>query len=235
MHLAGRAAAPKRLSANRGQKRDVVYEKVLVDIICGALAPGEVIDELSLVRRYGTGRAGIRDALFRLALEGLVERRPRLGSVVTSPSIIEMQQVFQLRVQLEGQCAKLAACNGTEEELRAIQNALNDAGRAIERSDWRALVCLDREFHRAVATAAHNVWLKNVLETLHNSALRFWHYALPRRPVKALNQEIAYHRKVAVAIQARDAAGAEKAMRAVLGEFPATVQGIFTEEALPRR
>ena len=221
-----------RTAPDREQKRDVVYEKALLDIICGDLAPGDVIDELSLVRRYGAGRAGVRDALFRLALERLVERRPRLGSVVTSPNIIELQQVFQLRVQLEGQCARLAALNGTQDELHAIEDALKSAAAAIDRSDWRALVCLDREFHRAVASAAHNVWLKNVLEPLHNSALRFWHYSLPRRPVKALRQEIAYHRKVAAAIQARDANGAEKAMRAVLGEFPATVHGLFTEVGL---
>lgn len=210
-------------------KRDTIYEQALLDIICGELRPGELIDESSLAQRYGVGRAGVRDALFRLALEGMVERRPRLGSVVSSPNIIELQQVFQLRVQLEGQCARLAARNASNEELIVIGNAFNDAARAIADSDWRALVRLDRDFHQAVAIAAHNNWLEHVIATLHNSALRFWHYALSRRPIAALNQEIAYHREVAVAIQARDPAAAETAMRAVLDEFPATVQGIFSD------
>ena len=210
-------------------KRDAIYERALLDIICGELRAGEWVDEVTLAGRYGVGRAGVRDALFRLALEGLVERRPRLGSVVTSPNIIELQQVFQLRVQLEGQCARLAATNATRDERHAVSIAFNEAGTAIARADWRALVSLDRDFHRAVAIGAHNSWLEHVLATLHNSALRFWHYALPRRPIDALTQEIAYHRDVAAAIEARDPAAAEAAMRAVLDEFPATVQGVFTD------
>ena len=67
-------------------KRDTIYEQILLDIICGELAAGELIDESALTEHYRAGRAGIRDALYRLSLEGLVERRPRLGTVVASPS-----------------------------------------------------------------------------------------------------------------------------------------------------
>jgi len=204
-----------------------IYERILLDIICGELRPGERVEEITLAARYGAGRAGIRDALQRLALEGLVERRPRMGTVVTSPSMIELQQVFQLRVQLEGQCARLAASNATHDERNAISNALNQADAAIKHADWRQLVILDCDFHRAVAIAAHNSWLQHVLATLHNNALRFWHYSLPRRPIDALIREIAYHRDVAAAINARDPIAAEAAMRAVLDEFPATVRDVF--------
>jgi DNA-binding GntR family transcriptional regulator len=216
-------------SGDGESKRDALYELVLLDIICGQLRAGESVDEATLAERYHAGRAAVRDTLFRLALEGLIERRPRLGSIVTSPSIIELDQVFQLRVQLEGQCARLAASNATKVERQAIQGTFRGAAGAIDRADWRTLVVLDREFHTAIASAAHNSWLQHVLAALHNSALRFWHYALPRRPIDALTQEIAYHRAVAAAIEARDPAAAEAAMRAVLGEFPATVQGLFLQ------
>ena len=210
-------------------KRDAAYERILLDIICGDLAPGEWVDEADLAGRYGAGRAGVRDALLRLALEGLVERRPRLGTVVSSPSVFELQQVFELRVQIEGQCAALAARNARPHEIETITASLADVDRAIATADWRLLVCCDRSFHHAMAVAAHNVWMERTLVTLHNSALRFWHHSLPRRPVEAVQSEMASHRAIAVAIAARDPVAAQAAMRAVLSQFPATVRGMFSD------
>lgn len=210
-------------------KRDAIYEQILLDIVCGELAANEWIDEGALTLHYGAGRAGVRDALFRLSLEGLVERRPRLGTVVASPSFFELQQVFELRVQIEGQCAALAALNAKPSEIEAINSAFAESDHAIATSDWRALVRFDRQFHHAMAAAAHNVWLQRTLITLHNSALRFWHHSLPRRPVEAVKNEIASHHKIAAAIAAHNPAAAQTAMRAVLGEFPATVRGMFSD------
>lgn len=210
-------------------KRDAAYERILLDIICGSLEPGEWVDETTLADRYTVGRAGVRDALLRLALEGLVERRPRLGTVVSSPSVFELQQVFELRIQIEGQCAALAARNASPKEIEAITAALTDVDRAIANADWRLLVCCDRSFHHAMAVAAHNVWLERTLTTLHNSALRFWHYALPRRPVEAVKSEMASHAAVAAAIAVHDPIAAQAAMRAVLSAFPATVRGMFSD------
>ena len=59
-----------------------LYQRLLVDIIIGTLAPGEQLDENALAKRYGGGLAGIREALARLALEGLVVRRARVGTSV---------------------------------------------------------------------------------------------------------------------------------------------------------
>src|SRR5690606_41468290 len=68
------------------------------------------------------------------------ERRPRLGSIVASPSLIELQQVFHLRVQLEGQAARLAALNATEAEMAEIKEAYEGAEQVIAARDWRALI-----------------------------------------------------------------------------------------------
>ncbi|MGZ6662462.1 MAG: hypothetical protein ACXVHL_34620 [Solirubrobacteraceae bacterium] len=62
---------------------------------------------------------------------------------------------------------------------------------------------------------------------LNASALRFWHYALPRRAESALREEIATHLRVASEIERRDAEAAQKAMKEVLDGFPSTVKGVF--------
>jgi len=210
-------------------KRDVIYERILLDIICRDLQPGEQIAVGSLAERYGVGRMGVSDALFRLALEGQVERRPRLGSIVASPSLIELQQVFHLRVQLEGQAARLAALNATEAEMAEIKEAYEGAEQVIAARDWRALICLDRNFHRAIANATHNRFIARILPDLQNNALRLWHYSLPRRSPDALQKEIEYHRAVADAIGTRDASAAEAAMQSVLEEFPSTIRELFAD------
>jgi DNA-binding GntR family transcriptional regulator len=208
-------------------KRDQIYEMLLLDIICDDLRPGQMVDEASLAEQYGQGRAGIRDALWRLSLEGLVERRPRLGSVITDISLKELQQIFDLRVQLEGRAAALAAQNATEKEVAAIRNAYQGVEKVIETADYRKLVQMDRAFHGAVAAATHNICLQRVMSMLIASALRFWHYALRRRAGSALREEIAAHLRVASAIERHDPVEAQKAMSEVLDKFPSTVKGIF--------
>ncbi len=208
-------------------KRDQIYERLLLDIICGDLRPGQLVDEATLAEHYGEGRAGVRDALYRLSLEGLVERRPRLGSVIKDISVRELHQVFDLRVQLEGRAAALAAENATQREVAAIRNVYQGVEKVIETADYRKLVQMDRAFHEAIAVATHNIFLQSVMAMLIASGLRFWHYALPRRAESALREEIGAHFRVASAIERHDAEAAQKAMREVLDKFPSTVMGIF--------
>ena len=71
-----------------------LYQRILVDIIIGTLAPGEQLDENALAKRYGGGLAGIREALARLALEGLVVRRARVGTSVAPVAIAGAREAF---------------------------------------------------------------------------------------------------------------------------------------------
>ena len=103
------------------------YEQILVDVIMGALAPGARVDERALAHRYNVGLAGVRDALGRLALEGLVQRRPRLGTVVSPLDLREVEHAFEVRSLLEGRSAALAARNATAADAAAISAAFHGA------------------------------------------------------------------------------------------------------------
>ncbi len=212
-------------------KRDLIYERLLHDIICRRVAPGSRIDEALVAERYDAGRAGVRDALYRLSLEGLVTRRPRLGTFVTELSIFELQQVFELRVQLEGQCAALAAEAASADEVRVIEDAFQDVEDIIAQRDFDALVKMDQVFHQAIAGASHNRWLLRMVTMLHNNASRFWHFALPRRSMNALRAEIDFHLKVAAAIRSRHPDKARQSMEAVLRQFPSTITELLAAPA----
>ncbi|MCX7280004.1 MAG: GntR family transcriptional regulator, partial [Alphaproteobacteria bacterium] len=97
-----------------------LYQRILVDIIIGSLAPGEQLDENLLVRRYGGGLAGIREALARLALEGLVVRRARVGTSVAPLDLMGAREAFEARCLVEVHCAGLAAQHASEAEIDAI-------------------------------------------------------------------------------------------------------------------
>jgi DNA-binding GntR family transcriptional regulator len=218
----------------KGQlKNEHAYETLLLDIICGVLQPGEAVDEVSLADRYGAPRAGVREALSRLAIEGFVDRRPRLGSVIAELGAIELQQVFGLRVQLEGSAAALAATNRTKADIAEIDAAFVGVDDVIAQGDYRTLIQMDLAFHQAVGRATHNRWLGRVTNTLNMAALRFWHYALQRRSQETLRREIDAHLRIAQAIRLGDADAAQLAMREVLGEFPSTVKDVFEESLQP--
>ena len=95
------------------------------------LAPGERLDEQALARRYGGGLAGIREALARLALEGLVVRRARVGTMVAPLDLIEAREAFAARALIEIECAGLAAANASEAEIAAIRATLDGGEAAI--------------------------------------------------------------------------------------------------------
>lgn len=207
-----------------------LYHRLLVDIIIGALAPGEQLDENLLARRYGGGLAGIREALARLALEGLVVRRARVGTSVAPLDLMGAREAFEARCLIEVHCAGLAAQHASDAEIAAIHATLEDGEAAVRDNDQAALAAMDEAFHVAVATASHNRALAKMVVTLHHQTARYWLYAMRGSPshgdmasddgTAALNE----HRGLARAIASRDVTRARAEMLKVLGDFPAEMK-----------
>jgi DNA-binding GntR family transcriptional regulator len=203
-----------------GLQKAKTYEQMLLDIILGELAPGAPVDERMLAQRYGVGLAGVREALARLSLEGLVVRRPRVGTVVAPLDLKEIEQAFEVRHLLEARSAGLAARNATPADITAITSAFEGAEDAIAAGDHRATLAMDRAFHRAVAYATQNPTLARYLVTLQNIAVRFWINAMERQTPAEQLADVALHRAIAAAIAARDPQAAEAAMSEVVGDPP---------------
>ena len=196
------------------------YELILLDIILGVLPPNARLDEHGMADRYQIGIAGIRDALNRLALEGMVQRRPRSGTVVAPLDIEEFHQSFSIRSLLEPEGAALAARHATEAEVDRIHRALDDTERAIPARDFPALLMMDQHFHKAVAVASHNLALARIIVSLHQKTARYWYHSMVQRPLQERVDDVAQHRTVAAAIADRDPGRARAAMQAVLGGAP---------------
>ena len=201
-----------------------LYHRILLDIIIGTLAPNEQLDENGLAKRYGGGLAGVREALTRLSLEGLVVRRARVGTSVAPLDLIGAREAFEARCLIEVHCAGLAAQNARDEEIAGILATLDNGEEAVRANDQTALAAMDEAFHVAVAAASHNRTLAKMVVTLHHQTARYWLYVM-RGPsaadgIAALNE----HRALAGAIASRDVEKARGEMLKVLGDFPAEVK-----------
>ncbi len=203
-----------------GLQKGRIYEQMLLDIILGELPPMSVLDERALAACYAGGLAGVRDALGRLALEGLVIRRPRVGTVVAPLDIDVIEQAFVVRAMLEGRTAALAAKKATTEDITAITTAFTGAEAAIEAADFRAMLAMDRTFHRAVAFATQNTTLARFIISLQNVATRFWIWEMEKQSPEAQLKDVALHRTLATAIADRDPVAAEAAGAKLVGDPP---------------
>ena len=201
-----------------------VYERILLDLILGELAPGARLDEQSLAARYETGLAGVRDALGRLALEGLVIRRARSGTLVAPLDLVELRQGYEARALIEPHCAALAARHASKAEAQAILDAFAEGEEAARDRDLPALVAMDQRFHAAVARASQNLALARILIPLQHKAARFWVFSFGGATEAELMADIEQHRDVARVIAKGDVEGARAAMMRVLNITPDAVQ-----------
>ena len=201
-----------------------VYEQILLDIILGVLPPNVRLEEQALVRRYGVGLAGVRDALGRLALEGLVIRRARSGTTVSALDLVELGHALEVRGLLEPFCAAQAAANGTAEEIAEIVNAFDGGEAAVRARDSRALVAMDQQFHAAMARASRNTTLARILVPLQHKAARYWVYTMGADTEEERFAEVERHRALAARIADHDEEGARLAAMRILKIFPDTVR-----------
>jgi DNA-binding GntR family transcriptional regulator len=212
-----------------GLQKARAYEVLLLDIIMGARAPGAKLDDVELSARYGVGLASVRDALGRLALEGLVDRRPRVGTSVAPLDMVEIRQAFEARCMIEPHCASLAAIRATPAEIEAITTAFDGAEQAARDQNFALLVSMDQTFHRAVAIGSHNPALIRIVGLLHHKAARYWVHTLSMNKPDVHPEGGNVHLEVAQAIAARDPAAAAEAMYKALAKFPDLVGQAATE------
>jgi DNA-binding GntR family transcriptional regulator len=177
------------------------------------------------MRELGLGRTPLREAVKRLALEGLVEVRPRSGTFVTDVHAQDIVHIAELRAELEAQAARLAATR-LDDGGRALVAELDAALEAIEgTTGLDAYMRLDERVHRFVWQAAANPYLLDALERLWALSLRIWHLALDR--VETLPAAVHEQRALLAAVTGGDARRAGACMREHVQTFEAEILEAF--------
>ena len=201
------------------------YQRIRDKIITLQLSPGALVNEAALIDELQIGRTPIREALQRLACEGLVVLRPRRGAFVASLSITDLQQIFELRRILEGYAAVLAAERATEADLTAMEATLTKLHEADRRGDAQAYIEVDRAFHRALARGAHNRFLEYILTRMYHLNLRLWYLALDK--IGPMRETIEEHRRVLEAVARHDGPQAGAAIGDHITAFQTRIRDIL--------
>ena len=190
---------------------DDVADRLRELIFGGSLTPGSFIDEPALCEQLGISRTPLREALKVLTAEGLLRHEPRRGCFVNQITERDLDEIFPVIALLEGRCAFEAARNATDADLAALtqmHERLEKAARARRITEYYEA---NFAIHEAIITLANNRWLAQVIADLRK-ILRLARLQQLHAPGR-LAQSLSEHMAVFAALRARDADGAEAAMR----------------------
>ncbi len=210
---------------------DEVARQLGAAIRDGDFAPGTRLpSEKELAERFDVSRMVVREAMSRLKSDELVETRQGLGAFVSAEpgkglfrlapdpaATRDLRDIFQLRVAVEGAAAGLAALHANPSERTALRKSLRDLATAIAAGEDG--VDADNRFHATIATASRNPYFGRFLgflgANLHAAIAKARSNTAALHPDRILAVQ-AEHEAVFAAVDRRDAAAAEAAMRAHL-------------------
>lgn len=201
----------EEVSQRRGQTVDDIIGRVRNAILAGRIVPGQRLVANDLVEQLGVSRGSIREALQRLSAEGLVDITPNRGAMVRRLSREQVRDLFQIRINLEGLGARLAAEHIHEADHRkqflAVWNEVKPDG--SERA-WSLFMQQNRLYHRTIVSIGGNKQLTQLIDNLQLPIVMFQvgQSMQPENSARSHHDHIL----IAEAILAGDAQGAQTTM-----------------------
>jgi DNA-binding GntR family transcriptional regulator len=194
---------------------DTMIATLMAWIDTGRLNPGDPLDEAALVAEFGVSRTPVREAILQLEAMGLVRRNPRKGATLFRPTLEQFLAILEVHARLEAQAAGLAArrlsVSGAarlEQIVAECEAHAKDKGDAGPDEYYQ----LNLAFHEAVAIAAGNPYLTEMIKTNARKLLAY--YRARYRYAGSIAASAREHRHILTLITARDSVGAEAAMQA---------------------
>jgi len=198
---------------SRSTAVETVIDAITVGVREGRYAPGQRLVEADLTAELGVSRGPLREALGRLAAEGVLVLEPYRGATVRRLSRADVEDLFQVREVLEGEGARLAAARVDEGDHRSrMETAVGRADDFRRRGDIVSYMGENTIFHELVVDMSGSALLARLVPQLQVHTFRLLLRNLLMEKA-AMEQSIAEHHEVATAILAGDARGAERAMR----------------------
>ena len=189
--------------------RETVCEALREAIRNGVLEPGERLMEVQLADELGISRTPVREAIRKLEQEGYVIMVPRRGTYVSSVSVSDVKEIFEIRSALESLSTELAALRIEPDELEQLRTLLTEIEGHIERKDMDKIVETDIKFHGLLYQVSRNERLVAIISNLKEQLARYRTLSMsyPGR----LKETLEEHRAMVEAIAAGDAEAAREA------------------------
>jgi DNA-binding GntR family transcriptional regulator len=193
-------------------------------VLSGDVPVGSRLRQEALAEEFGVSRTPVREALRQLQATGIVELLPNRGAVVRGPSAREIREAYEVRAELEGLAAELAAERISDRDLVRLREAealfRESVANLIERrarrpAPWRdesVWVRANDLFHQAILEAAGNRRLSDTIADLHRSFPRDLTWAALSQSSRLLAENVEQHAEILEAIERRDPAEARRRM-----------------------
>lgn len=190
---------------------DEVAAQLRERIFAGELSPGSFLDEVRLAEELKISRTPLREALKVLTAEGLVRHEPRRGCFVNEVTEKDLDEIFPVIALLEGRCAYEAALHVTDADIVVLEDLHQKLVRYAKAKRTNEYYETNFAIHEAIIALAGNRWLAGVISDLRKivKLARLQQLHAPGR----LDQSLSEHLSVFAALKARDAEGADAAMR----------------------
>lgn len=205
---------------------DSVYMVLRGKILSRELKPAQRLLEVKIANEMGVSRTPVREALRRLANEGLVKIVPNSGARVASPSSHEMDNSYSVREYLENMSVELACRTGMDKRtLERLDGLVRDGDAAYDAGDVDAFLAANNDFHRIIAEAGKNYVLSEYVDNIiQRTNVYIYFYS---KFVESENKSSGEHRAILRAIAQRDRIGAQELMKQHLER----VHAMFSEAA----
>jgi DNA-binding GntR family transcriptional regulator len=214
----------------RGQGVGAVYEILKHEILNLTLEPGSPIDEVKLAERFGISRTPVREAMVKLAGEGLVVTLPNRFTIVAPIDFPNLSQFFDALSLMYRVTTRLAAANRTESELVKIRDLQDRYTKAVQARDVPAMIEVNRNFHAEISRAGKNRYYTDLFTRLLDEGrrlLRLYYSshndALPRIHLQE-------HEDMIAAIERQDVEAADQIAQSHAEQIVRQIQTYITED-----
>lgn len=221
------ASLPER---RRGSGARMVYELLRNEILDLVLKPGSPVDEVQLAERFRISRTPVREALVRLAGEGLIETLPNRSTMVSNIDFLNLQPLFDAMVLMYRVTTRLAAQHHRPDDLISVRAHQADFAAAVSAQNALAMIATNAAFHSAIADAGRNPYFSSLFGRLldeNRRLMRLYYRSYQDRLPQAF---VAEHEGIIGAVEARDVAAADRLARAHAVQIVSQIQQLFTRE-----
>lgn len=194
-----------------------LYQNIRNGLLAGRFQPGERLKIRDLATEWGTSPMPVRAALQRLVAEGALEGEPQRSVRVPPMTRERYQNIFQVRLGLEGLAVELATPNLTAADLTELRNRMARMDEAIEQRDVQAYLDANSQFHLHLYSACDNPVLLRSIESLWLQVGPFFNRLFTGADLSLRLND--FHEQAFAAIEAGDGKAARQAMEQDLSYF----------------
>jgi DNA-binding GntR family transcriptional regulator len=214
----------------RGSGVKVVYDLLRNEILDLTLPPGSPVDEVQLAERFAMSRTPIREALVRLAGEGLIDTLPNRSTMVSNIDFLNLHTFFDALTLMYRVTTRLAAQNHRERDLPGIRDHQIRFSAAVKAQDALLMIAANRDFHAAIAEAGRNPYFTGLFKRLLDEGRRILRLYYQSYDDRLPQQYVDEHERIIEAIIARDVDTADQLAKAHADQIVRQIQRLFARD-----